>query len=431
MEVLESGPEPGRGRPRWLPPVILAVLVLAIAVWLLTRTTSPEPPPVASQSSSPSVSPSASPPPSASDAETAQSSTATPQPWPSRTGACGSIAWLPLSHTGIGPLPHVRLLLGGAQLTLVDVAAGTRRTLWNPGGDISITDLQPDPRGHGTYLVAAPCSPDAAAVLWQLPALDEQPQHVRGALAIPWLVPGQHGPWQVQTPYGLDDVSSSGFRMREVASGATATLPEAAEPIAVTDAGLVVAGGSAANNTPRTQLWSTRGQLLHDYGPGWPLGVTPRGDVLTTTGNCNVGDTQPCHLRLLDPSTGRLLHRYVLPAGQYVNSGIAVDPASRHVGFVLSLPSNERPYDTGHPFPASRLVILNLATGALTTVPGIELAPKTNAGLALATNGWIFASLSFGDHGEVVAWRDGLPAPIPVVDLPGPLTQAPPVQLQP
>lgn len=142
-----------------------------------------------------------------------------------------------------------------------------------------------------------------------------------------------------------------------------------------------------------------------------------------------MGDGHACELRLLGLPSGRLVTRYPLPAGQYVTSAVAFDSAARRAAFALSLPAADVPYDTGHPFPSSRLVILDLRSGALTAVPGVELAPKTGAGLALAPNGWLFATLSLGDHGELLAWHIGLPAPVHLHDIPGPLTQAPPVRI--
>lgn len=429
MELLEAGPEePRRDAPRWLLPLVVALLALAALAWWAThrgaadRTDGSGP----TQGAAPSPLPGASRP-----IESGQSFSAAPAPapWPSEAGACGNVAWLPVLEAGVGARPEVSLLVGGAALTLVDVHAGVGRQLWTPEGDGAVTDLQSAP-GHGTYLVTADCQPDAGA-LWRLGSITTAVEPVAAALGMPWLIPGPHGPWQAQTPAGLDDVSGGAYRLRSVVSGETARLPADVQPIAVTDAGVVAASGSTTDDGQHTQLWSSGGRLVRDLGHGWPLGVTPHGDVLATGNSCNYGDAGSCRLRLIDPATGRTRHEYQLPAGEYVTSGVAFDARSRLAAFTLSLTGTDAPYGTGHPFPPSRPATLDLVTGAVTSVPGLELAPKTNAGIAISRSEWLFITVSLGDHGQVIAWRSGLPAPVHVVDIAGPLSQAPPVQVLP
>ena len=39
----------------------------------------------------------------------------------------------------------------------------------------------------------------------------------------------------------------------------------------------------------------------------------------------------------------------------------------------------------------------------------------------------LLASVSEGNHGELLAWRQGMPGPALVTSLPGPLVEAPPL----
>jgi hypothetical protein len=52
----------------------------------------------------------------------------------------------------------------------------------------------------------------------------------------------------------------------------------------------------------------------------------------------------------------------------------------------------------------------------------------TWAGLAFdATGRWLLTTVSEGQRGELLAWRQGMPGPALVTTLPGPLATAPPL----
>lgn len=58
-------------------------------------------------------------------------------------------------------------------------------------------------------------------------------------------------------------------------------------------------------------------------------------------------------------------------------------------------------------------------------MPGLELPPTTHAGLAFsATGNWLLVTVNEGDYGELLAWRPGMPGPVLVTTLPGPLAGA-------
>lgn len=74
----------------------------------------------------------------------------------------------------------------------------------------------------------------------------------------------------------------------------------------------------------------------------------------------------------------------------------------------------------GAPFPPADVAVLHLRTGSLDMVPGLELPPETQAGLAFDTTGrWLPATVNEGDPGELPTWRQGMPAPALVTSLPG------------
>jgi len=80
------------------------------------------------------------------------------------------------------------------------------------------------------------------------------------------------------------------------------------------------------------------------------------------------------------------------------------------------------------PVPPSDIAVLHLDTGRLEIVPGLELAPKTGAGLAFAADGsWVFVTVSDGDHTHLLGWHSGLGAPQSVARLSGPVPWAPPL----
>jgi len=61
-------------------------------------------------------------------------------------------------------------------------------------------------------------------------------------------------------------------------------------------------------------------------------------------------------------------------------------------------------------------------------VPGLELPPGVRTGLAFdGTGRWLLVTVSEGNHGELLAWRRGMPGPALVARLPGPLIAAPPL----
>jgi hypothetical protein len=103
-------------------------------------------------------------------------------------------------------------------------------------------------------------------------------------------------------------------------------------------------------------------------------------------------------------------------------------PSGAVAAFQLARARPDPRVTTGHPLPPADVAVLHLRTGRLDIVPGLELPPGTGAGLAFdATGSWLLATVSEGDHGELLAWRHGMPGPALVTRLPGPLMAPPPL----
>jgi hypothetical protein len=129
--------------------------------------------------------------------------------------------------------------------------------------------------------------------------------------------------------------------------------------------------------------------------------------------------------------TGRPRATFVLPAGRVPVSGAVFSPDGTTAAFQLTRARQDPRFATGRPYP-SDVAVLHLDTGSLDIVPGLELPPGAGAGLAFdGTGSWLLVTVSEGDHGELLAWRRGMPGPALVARLPGPFMAAPPLLLTP
>jgi hypothetical protein len=109
-----------------------------------------------------------------------------------------------------------------------------------------------------------------------------------------------------------------------------------------------------------------------------------------------------------------------------------LSPSGTVAAFQLARASRDPRFTAGRPLPPADVAVLHLRTGRLDIVPGLELPPRTGAGLAFGPTGsWLLATVSEGDHGELLAWRHGMAGPALVTSLPGPLMAPPPLLLAP
>ena len=338
--------------------------------------------------------------------------------WPSVEGACRLPVYLPRIHLARHHAPvHVAALVGGTALREV-----------NPGGTLSrpLPGL-PSPGRVVTKLVAGPgadyafVDPQCSGYLWVY-------RIVAGAahrldVAAFDLLGGPHHAWAVTYPRHTLLIPLHG--------GHTVTLKAGTEPVADTAAGLVVAYHPRADRPGSLELVDPdTGRLVRRLARGSPLGASG-GHVLVSLPGCGAPLTnRVCTLESIDLTTGKPTATFELPAGRVPVSAAVFSPGGTAAAFQLGRARQDPRFTTGRLLPPADVVVLHLHTGSLDIVPGLELPPGTGAGLAFdATGSWLLATVSEGDHGELLAWRRGMPGPALVTSLPGPLMAPPPLLL--
>jgi hypothetical protein len=212
--------------------------------------------------------------------------------------------------------------------------------------------------------------------------------------------------------------------------GQAVTLQSDIAPFADTAAGLMVVAHHDRQDLPDTlELIDPRtGALLRRFAGATPLGAAGHA-LLVSLPDCGAPLThRRCTLESIDLTTGRPTARFELPAGRVPISDAVFSPGGTKAAFQLTRASQDPRLTTGWPYPPADVVVLHLHTGGLDIVPGLELPPMTWAGLAFdATGRWLLTTVSEGKHGELLAWRQGMPGPALVTTLPGPLATAPPL----
>jgi hypothetical protein len=237
------------------------------------------------------------------------------------------------------------------------------------------------------------------------------------------LLGGPHRVWAVTYPARHTVLTA-------LAGGRAVTLNSDTTPFADTTAGLVVVAHHDLLDLPDTLelLDPNTGALLRRLAEATPLGATGH-VVLVSLPDCGALLThRTCTLESIDLTTGRPAARFELPAGRVPISDAVFSPGGTKAAFQLTRASQDPRFTTGWPYPPADVVVLHLHTGSLDTVPGLELPPATWAGLAFdATGRWLLTTVSEGERGELLAWRQGMPGPALVTTLPGPLATAPPL----
>lgn len=82
--------------------------------------------------------------------------------------------------------------------------------------------------------------------------------------------------------------------------------------------------------------------------------------------------------------------------------------------------------------PPSDIAIIDLDTGALDVVPGIELPAKMSPGLAFSADGrWLVIALNAGTNTRLLAWQHGLIDPYESTPVAGFVLGAPAIVVLP
>ncbi|MBO0828496.1 MAG: hypothetical protein J2P24_12010 [Streptosporangiales bacterium] len=413
--------EQGGGRPprRWPVVVVAVVAVLALVGYGVVRQAQRRPPSASDAVSSLSASPPSTAP-------------SGPNGLPMTTGACGAQASrMFMNADPVDERTGVRLLVGGAQVALVDVDSGQvvpRSQVPDADHNQAQTLVR---HGADVYALVAPCEGPRPGRVVGVDAKGEV-RRVPMSGPVDGLIGGPAGVYGVDYP--PDDATpgaGSAVQLRPVGGG-TVSVDGDLSPLGVTSAGVVaLANGEHADGEPPQVVLLDRstGHVTRTIAGGYPLGVS--GDAVIWHGKaCRYLATGPaarCVLHATD--VGGADRSYRLPTGRTPASDVVASADGRFVALQISDSRTDSRYTGGHPGPPSELAVLDLGSGRLRIVPGLELPPKAGAGLAFTPDDrWLAATVSEGDHGHLLLWRVGTARALRTdVRLAGPLASAPPV----
>jgi hypothetical protein len=333
--------------------------------------------------------------------------------WPRTKGACGNEA--PLPRLSVQPL-HVPtgldVLVGGSGLRLVDVDSGRVQRVAGPGGEQQVAQLA-GVAGR-IYALAQPCSSQLSVsnvLSVNVDRLDTQKTPLHG---VDDLLAGGDGAWA----FRYVDTPPDEIALQSVDGGSPLRMPVGFAPQTATSSSfigsLAVPGDQAENQTPHVAVVDRASlAVVRRLGRG---DLTTGTDTFVLYSSCR-GET--CRL-LQQPSVGAE-RQLRLPPGRVPTSAIVLSGDRRTAAFQLARSRPDPNYDPGHPGPPSDLAVLNLVTGKLRVLPGVEFAPKSGPGLAFSRNStWLLITLNEGNHSRLLVWRHGWDRPQQAsVTLPG------------
>jgi hypothetical protein len=316
-------------------------------------------------------------------------------------------------------LVHVPLLVGGTALREFTRGGALSRPLPGlPSQGRVVTKLISGPGADYAFV-----DPQCSGYLWVY-RIVAGVAHRLGTAAFD-LLGGPHHAWAVTYPRHT--------LLTPLNGGRTLTLNAGTDPVADTAEGLVVASHPGAGRPGTVEVVDPNtGTLVRRLARGSPLGAAA-GVVLVSLPGCGApSPNRVCALESIGLTTGQPTATFELPAGRVPVSDAVLSRSGTVAAFQLARARRDPRSTTGRPLPPADVAVLHLHTGRLDIVPGLELPPGTGAGLAFdATGSWLLATVSEGDHGELLAWRQGMPGPALVTSLPGPLMAAPPLLLAP
>lgn len=406
-----------RGPPRWVRVAAGVAAVAALAGLILSRAgphraagSTPSRPPATARSPGPG---------SRAPASVAQ--------WPSDEGPCGSTVDLPLihlarQHTDI----RGRTLVGGTALREITPGGHVSGPLPGlPAEGAQVTDLVAGP--GAAYAVDIPCVSSTGSVrVYRIAAGGARPL----GIAADVLLAGPHHAWAVTYLPGA--VRIRALEPRPV--GGAVTVKTSIAPVADTAAGLVVTAYHPPGGRRHTVelIDPETGAVLRRLGAGSAMGASGHVLLVSLHGCDLVLTHRTCTLESINLNTGRPAAAVELPAGRVPISGemasAVLSPDGTLAAFQLARARQDPRFAAPAPVPPSDVAILQLHTGRLDIVPGLELPPLTWTGLAFDPTGtFLLITVSEGNRGELLAWRQGMPGPALVTILPGPLLEAPPL----
>lgn len=340
--------------------------------------------------------------------------------WPTGREACGSTVDLPLvqrvQHASGGT--GISVLVATTRMARVDFDTGRvrrLRTQYVPHGTY-VSRLVGD---HPTYAVLLSCA--------GLQVMTPQLLAVTPRGVLPVLLPRE------MDDFVFDGARAWGVHYSTSSSGAGQLIPLGGDGQALrlppefgvrlaTD-GLFVGNLPSTLTSPGSLLLvdESTGAVRANLGAGEVL-AAGHGTVIWSTG-CHPEQPRPCEAHLRQLATG-VTTDYRLPSAPGY-AAAAVSPDGRLVAFTLERRHVDPRFDADHPFPPADVAILNLDTGRVDTVPGIELPAKTGPGLAFTSDGWLVIAVDEGRETRLLAWRHGIRHPVEGPALDGPSNSPP------
>ena len=401
-DVLAQGPDRPPRRP-WLRTAAGVTLVAAVALVAVRadRAGDSATPPPSTPSASATVDP--APEPAPVDGQ---------QPWPTAVAACGGSTELPLLSTApLRGTTGLTVLVGGAGLRAVDLDIGRVRPYAGVGRDALVLQLAAasgqvhalrttctaiQQLGTGTVLrvdvagrSASTVLPGGTDTLVTAPDATWSLRYAGNPTGRQLVLRPLDGSDNVRLPMGFDVAMAT----RQEFLGAL-LRPGAPAP----DGGFELAAVSRSDSPQ-----------VRTLGTGVLLAATERFRV---TAGVGCGLTGRCVLTRVDTAGGSL-RRYPLPAGRAPTSPAVLSPDGRRLVVQVSRTEPDLRFGVGHPGSPSDLAMLDLRSGELTVVPGIELAPKTQAGLAFDSRGrWLVVAVDEGARVRLLVWRPGMSRPM-------------------
>lgn len=335
------------------------------------------------------------------------------KPWPSAPGGCGTQRYLPI--IAADPLRQrtgVRVQVGGQSVRTVDLDA---RSVSEPAGlklaaDRFVSQLVVS--AGRSYALVQPCeSTDTGAVI-QL-GLDGSALTLTSHRHFDGLFPdGQGEVWAAL----VEAVPTDGpVTMMRLPGQEFIRLPAGLRPVAVSGHRLFGVTGTAGQpQNPSSGVLVSYDLTSRRLGP--PLGrasslTVSAGLLLWTDSACSA--VAPCALHRYDLSTGASSVRgYSLPVETSLTGGV-LSPDRGKLAFALAREFQDPHADVNGFGPPYDLVVLDLRSGVLDRVTGLELPPTTAAGLSFSDRGdWLVIAVDGGSATGLLLWRSGLTRPL-------------------
>jgi hypothetical protein len=327
--------------------------------------------------------------------------------WPSANSRCGSGLLPVVSAQPVrSPATGITVLLGGQRVDRVSFDSGDQTTVdgIDPTAAQSVTQLR---GGSTSYAILSGCDPLTDLRLIR--------------------ISGQ-GTTSVATIGLLSNVILDGDDAWAVLSGGSSTIPDTLQSLDGRPPVTVPRGftplGIAGSKYVGEQLQP--GPLLGEDPPTVQVRDLDGGDTATRLGRGQVIAVTRTGVLWLEPCSGIgqngcTLHyalvgaaqpaqTFRLPPGDVPTARGVVSPDGHQIAFPVqgSIPDARYPSDA----PPTHVVVLDLPSGALTTVPGVELPAAPVPGLALSDRGWLILALNNGPSIRLLAWRPGLRQPL-------------------